>query len=116
MKELIGFQTASAAAKRNDVLAADDFAAHGILGVSALALLLVVGVALVLSRHIAEGVGQVARAAHGLAQRGPQPDPRLRSRDEIGQLAQAFRDMVSRLRDGDQRHPDRRQRTIRGQQ
>jgi methyl-accepting chemotaxis protein len=98
LKELIGLQSESAAGKRNDVLAADDLAARGILLVSVLALLVVVVVAYVLSQRIARGVGQVARAAVGLAQGDLNQTFDVRSGDEIGQLAAAFRDMVSRLR------------------
>jgi len=98
VKQLIGLQSDSAAVKRNGVLAADDLAARGILLVSCLALLLVVAVAFVLARHIARGVGQVARAAVGLAQGDLNQTLDVRSRDEIGELANAFRDMVSRLR------------------
>jgi methyl-accepting chemotaxis protein len=98
VKELIGLQSDSAAAKRTEVLATADAAARGIVIVSGLALLLVIGVALVLSRHIASGVGQVARAAVGLAQGDLSQTLDVRSRDEIGQLADAFRDMVTRLR------------------
>ena len=44
------------------------------------------------------GVGQVARAAVGLAQGDLNQTLDVRSGDEIGQMANAFRDMVSRLR------------------
>jgi methyl-accepting chemotaxis protein len=98
MKELIGFQTVSAAGKRNQVLAANDSTARGILFVSLLALLLVVGVAFGLSRHIARGIGQVARAALGLAKGDLNQTLDVHSRDEIGQLAESFREMVGRLR------------------
>jgi methyl-accepting chemotaxis protein len=98
LKDMIGSQTDSAALKRNDVLAADDFAARGILLVSGLALLVVVVVAYVLSQRIAQGVGQVARAAVGLAEGDLNQTLDVRSKDEIGQLANSFREMVSRLR------------------
>ena len=98
LKGLIAQQSDSAAVKRGEVLAADDAAARGILIVSALALVFVVAVAYLLSRHIARGVGQVARAAVGLAQGDLNQTLDVRSGDEIGQMANAFRDMVSRLR------------------
>jgi methyl-accepting chemotaxis protein len=98
LKGLIGLQIESAVVKRTDVLAAGENAAHAILLVSALALLLVLGVAYVLSRHIARGVGQMARAAAGLAQGDLNQTIEVRSGDEIGQLGEAFREMVSRLR------------------
>ncbi|HLZ28786.1 MAG TPA: methyl-accepting chemotaxis protein [Chloroflexota bacterium] len=98
LKGLIGLQIDSAAAKRADVTGASDLAAHGILVVSALALVVVVAVAYLLSRHIARGVSQVARAAVGLARGDLNQTLDVRSGDEIGQMADAFRDMVSRLR------------------
>lgn len=98
LQQLMSMRSDSASAKRADVIAGGDLAARGIVLVSFLALVLVVGVAFVLSRHIARGVGQVARAAVGLAHGNLNQTLEIRSRDEIGQLAESFRTMVGRLR------------------
>lgn len=98
LQQMVGFQTDSAGAKRSEVLAADDLATRAILIVSILAVVLVVVVAFYLSRHIARGVGQVARAAVGLARGDLNQTLDVRSDDEIGRMAAAFRDMISRLR------------------
>jgi methyl-accepting chemotaxis protein len=98
IRDSIALQSASGVLKRNEVLAAEDLAARGIVAVSALAVVLVLVLAYVLSRHIAGGVGKVARAAVGLAKGDLNQTLDVRSRDEIGQLAEAFRDMVGRLR------------------
>ena len=116
LKELIGLQSESAAGKRNDVLAADDLAARGILLVSVLALLVVVVVAYVLSQRIARGVGQVARAAVGLAQGDLNQTLDVRSGDEIGQLANGLPRYGESPPHGDHRYPGWRQRSVGGEQ
>ena len=89
--------------KKRDVgltLAANAEATYG--ATRALAISLSVGAASLglllgffLSRHIARSVGQVARAAQGLASGDLDQRLDVRSRDEIGDMAEAFREMIA---------------------
>jgi methyl-accepting chemotaxis protein len=56
-------------------------------------------VAFVLSRSISEGVGAMLRAARGLAGGDIEQEVAVRSRDEIGDMAGAFAEMIAYNRD-----------------
>jgi PAS domain S-box-containing protein len=53
------------------------------------------GIGFVLSRNIARGVGEVATAAKGLATGDLNQNVPVRSKDEIGQMAAAVREMIA---------------------
>jgi methyl-accepting chemotaxis protein len=53
------------------------------------------GIAWVVARGIASGVGQMLRAARGLAQGDIEQHIAVRSRDEIGAMAVAFEEMIA---------------------
>ncbi len=63
-----------------------------------LAVLLGLGIAFFLSRAIANAVGAMAKAADGLAQGDVGQDLKVRSSDEIGQMADSFRSMIQYIR------------------
>jgi signal transduction histidine kinase len=65
------------------------------LGVSSAAAVLAIMVGFVLSRRVANAAGQVASAAKGLAHGELNQRIRVRSRDELGQMADAFREMIA---------------------
>ena len=64
------------------------------IALSAASALLALLVGWMLSRRIARGVSQVATAAQGLAVGDIDQQIEVRSNDEVGQMAAAFRDMV----------------------
>ena len=59
------------------------------------ALLFGAGIAWIVARGIASGVGQMLRAARGLAQGDIEQHIAVRSRDEIGAMAVAFEEMIA---------------------
>jgi methyl-accepting chemotaxis protein len=66
-----------------------------VIGVLVAAVLLGVVIALLIARGITSGVGQMLRAARGLAQGDVEQRIEVRSRDEIGEMAQAFEQMIA---------------------
>ena len=64
-------------------------------GVLGLSILLGLTVALVRARKVASSVGMVARAATGSATGDLDQDVNIRSEDELGQMAAAFRRMIA---------------------
>jgi len=60
-----------------------------------LTLLVSLGCAFLITRSLARPLAQMAQAAAGIAQGEIQQEVTYRSRDEIGALAQAFRDMIA---------------------
>ncbi len=69
------------------------------LGLLAFAVLAGLGIALFLSRGIAKGVGAMARAAEGLAGGDVDQKVDVRSSDEIGTTADAFRKTIDYMRE-----------------
>src|SRR5579885_2817728 len=65
---------------------------------AALALLLATGILLLYARYIAGILGQVTLAARGLAQGDLDQQITIRSKDELGQMAEAFRSVIAHLR------------------
>jgi methyl-accepting chemotaxis protein len=61
------------------------------------AVVLAVGVALLLSRQLANGLRQMVRAARGIAVGDVRQELSIRSRDELGDAADAFRTMIAYL-------------------
>src|SRR5262249_52466290 len=81
---------------------ADSAFAHSrrlILGAVVVALLLALGVGIYLARSISRQVGKVAMAARELAGGDLKHDVEVRSNDEIGDMAEAFRAMTAGLRE-----------------
>jgi methyl-accepting chemotaxis protein len=75
--------------------AAIDEGARLVLGGIVAALLLGLGMGWWLSRSITRGLSQVTRAANGLAEGDLEQTIAVGSRDEIGQMADAFRRMIA---------------------
>jgi signal transduction histidine kinase len=69
------------------------------LGVSAIAAVLAIMVGFVLSRRVANAAGQVAAAAKGLARGEINQRIGVGSSDELGQMAEAFRQMIAYQQD-----------------
>lgn len=69
------------------------------LGLIALAVLLGLGIALYLARSISSSVGKMALAAKGIAAGDLNQIVDVRSRDEVGDLANAFREMIDYLKE-----------------
>lgn len=67
------------------------------LSVIALTLAAGIGIAFFISRQIATGVNKMSRAASGIAQGDVRQDVTVTSRDEIGDMAQAFERMIAYL-------------------
>ncbi|WP_210491345.1 methyl-accepting chemotaxis protein [Patulibacter sp. SYSU D01012] len=70
-----------------------------ILLLGALAVGIALTVALLLARSIGGGVGQVLRAAEGIAEGELDQDVDVKSQDEVGQMAAAFRRLVDYVRE-----------------
>ncbi|HZR99750.1 MAG TPA: methyl-accepting chemotaxis protein [Chloroflexota bacterium] len=66
-----------------------------LLVVVAVGVLILVALGLLLARAISRGVGQVTRAARGIAAGDLDQTLDVRSRDEIGEMAAAFREMIA---------------------
>ncbi|HEY4276686.1 MAG TPA: HAMP domain-containing methyl-accepting chemotaxis protein [Conexibacter sp.] len=64
---------------------------------AAAAALVAMAMAMALSRQIAGGINQMMRAARGIAKGDVQQTVEVKSRDEIGQTAAAFREMIAYL-------------------
>ncbi|HLI26131.1 MAG TPA: methyl-accepting chemotaxis protein [Chloroflexota bacterium] len=69
-----------------------------LVGVAGAAALVLGGAGWLLARSIAQAVGQVQRAAQGIAAGDLDQALTVRSRDEIGQMAESFRSMVAYLK------------------
>ncbi|HWT92550.1 MAG TPA: methyl-accepting chemotaxis protein [Solirubrobacteraceae bacterium] len=69
------------------------------IAIAVVAVLLAAGIAFLVARAITGGVGQVVRAAKGIAQGDVDQHVDVDSRDEIGQLADEFSAMTAYLRD-----------------
>ncbi|HEY9898559.1 MAG TPA: methyl-accepting chemotaxis protein [Pantanalinema sp.] len=70
-----------------------------VLGLLAIAIALGVAIALFLSRAISRGLNTVAVAAEGIAKGELEQDVTVKSRDELGDLAQSFRQMIAYLKE-----------------
>jgi methyl-accepting chemotaxis protein len=70
-----------------------------VLGITGVALLLGIGLALLLARSIVGAVGQVSAAAHGLAVGHIDQHVTVASNDELGQMARAFGEMIDYQRE-----------------
>jgi methyl-accepting chemotaxis protein len=95
---LIAIQDQEAARIHREGLARAAWSPWLLLGATALALLVGLGIALTLARSIARGVGQVATAATGIAEGDLGQRVDVRSADEIGTMADAVRAMIASLR------------------
>ncbi|HZS02666.1 MAG TPA: methyl-accepting chemotaxis protein [Chloroflexota bacterium] len=93
--DLVAYKRASAAAAVERSQAAAAETRWLILGSIATAMLLGFGVAWFLARRIAAGVVQVTTAARGLAVGNLDQQLDVRSRDEIGQMAEAVRATIA---------------------
>ncbi|MFA7249481.1 MAG: methyl-accepting chemotaxis protein [Dehalococcoidia bacterium] len=83
---------------RDDVTAATDFASVLLLGSTAVAVVVGLGVAFFQARGMASGVNRIRVAAEGIAQGDLEQDVAVTSKDEIGQTGAAFRAMIDYLR------------------
>ncbi len=91
-----------------NVKEADDSESHGVatyesarvqmVGLVVLAMLVGFGIAFLLSGAIANGVRAMAKAADGLAQGDVEQEVKVKSGDEIGQMADSFRNMIQYVR------------------
>jgi methyl-accepting chemotaxis protein len=66
---------------------------------SAVAVALAAAIAFFISRAIANGTGQMLRAANAIAEGDVEQDVHVNSRDELGQTAQAFQRMLAYLKE-----------------
>jgi methyl-accepting chemotaxis protein len=81
------FATAKAGAKRDTLI------------IGALALLVALGLALTLARHLTRRLVQLSRAAEALAEGDVDHELTVKGRDEVGRTAAALASMVDHLRD-----------------
>jgi methyl-accepting chemotaxis protein len=95
---------AQASLKHAEHTAASVRTALTVLGLLAAAL--GIAIALLLSRSILAGVGQVLHAAQGLAAGDVEQDVDVKAKDEVGRMAIAFRELIAYLREM-ARHADR---------
>jgi methyl-accepting chemotaxis protein len=70
-----------------------------IVALLAIAILLAAAIAFFISRAIANGTGQMLRAANAIAEGDVEQDVHIKSKDELGQTAQAFQRMLAYLKD-----------------
>jgi methyl-accepting chemotaxis protein len=68
-----------------------------ILGITLVAILVGLAIALALSRQLARNVGSVSRAAHGVAAGDLAQRARVRGRDEVALMASSFNTMAEQL-------------------
>ncbi|MBB4664164.1 HAMP domain-containing methyl-accepting chemotaxis protein [Conexibacter arvalis] len=68
-----------------------------IVALLVVAVIVAVAIALLLSRQLANGLGQMVRAARGIAVGDVRQEVAIRSRDELGEAAEAFRTMIAYL-------------------
>ena len=69
------------------------------IGLSVLAVVIALAIALLLSRKIVAGLNQMLAAAKGISRGELEQDVSTRSRDELGETAQAFGEMIDYLRE-----------------
>ncbi|HWT94722.1 MAG TPA: methyl-accepting chemotaxis protein [Solirubrobacteraceae bacterium] len=69
------------------------------LAIVLFAVLVASAIAFVLSRYLSAGIGQLLRAARGIAQGDVKQDVTLSSKDELGQLGTAFGEMTGYLQE-----------------
>jgi len=68
-----------------------------IVGLLVAAVVVAVAIALLLARQLANGLRQMVRAARGIAVGDVRQQVEIRSRDELGEAAEAFRTMIAYL-------------------
>lgn len=82
-----------------DLASAATTAQRLMIGISIFAIATGAGIAFWLSRGISGGVNKMKAAAQGIAQGDIQQDVDIRSSDEIGEMAVAFKEMIAYLAD-----------------
>jgi methyl-accepting chemotaxis protein len=95
VKKLIDIQVTYGKQMDREVTAAAASSTWLLLGLSGLAVVAGLGVAFFLARSISGAVAQVAAAAQGLAAGDLDQTLSLRSKDELGRMADAFRAMIA---------------------
>ncbi|HVW90073.1 MAG TPA: methyl-accepting chemotaxis protein [Gaiellaceae bacterium] len=98
---LAGWQkatTTSVAAELADAHDTYSTAKYVVVGLLAFAVLLGSLLAFAIARGLARGIGQVVRAADGIAEGDVEQSVDIRSRDELGQLGRSFSRMIEYLR------------------
>jgi methyl-accepting chemotaxis protein len=96
-QQLVELETKLAAASYDGAMTAFDRALAGVLAIVALALVVSLGAALVMTTSITRPLRAAANAAKSLAQGDMTVVIPHASRDEVGQMMDAMREMVSRL-------------------
>ncbi|MDO8212364.1 methyl-accepting chemotaxis protein [Conexibacter sp. CPCC 206217] len=97
VQDIRASQVANAATAVTDAGDTASSARTLLIGLAVVAVVVALLIAMLLSRQISGGVGQMMRAARGIAKGDVEQTVEVKSRDEIGETAEAFREMIAYL-------------------